>query len=226
MFLALADSGKLFACGVGYWGVLGPNGDPESTKFRTPFVSVSAPAGSGGWKRIGQADTQSFGWTETGDLYVWGRRFKSANVLDWEWVTDSMPRVVPKAPNGSPWVEVSGFGEAQPETLLQNAAGELWLTGDGLAITVGGKLQSLPVRMKRRFAWAIDTGVSFYGEAADPFSVTASLGYSRAPQMGWSATVSPFRAKPDAGPVASCADENGGSLGGFRRCWVLVMGSG
>ena len=134
MYLALAESGELFACGVGAWGVLGPNGDSGSTQFQTTFVEVPVPKEDSGWDRIAEADTQSFGWTQSGELYVWGRRFEGKDNLNWGWVTDPVPRHVPRAPGGAEWIRVDGFGESQPSTMLQTDSGQLWVAGDGLDV--------------------------------------------------------------------------------------------
>lgn len=143
MYLALSKSGKLYACGVGAWGVLGPEGDMGSSNFVSTFVEVPVPVGGTSWKRLGEADTQAFGWTQQDELYVWGRRFEGKSNLNWEWVTDSTPRHVVRAPNGSPWIAVAGFGENQPDTYLMNEARQLWVTGDGLDILARRQLASL-----------------------------------------------------------------------------------
>lgn len=144
MYLALANSGKLYACGVGSWGVLGPNGNPASAVFETTFVEVPAPMLGGGWDQIAEADTQSFGWTQSGELYVWGRRFEGESNWNWGWVTDPIPRLVPRPPDGTAWVRVGGFGESQPSTLLQSASRQLWEAGDGLDVIHGRKRLVLP----------------------------------------------------------------------------------
>lgn len=149
-FLARTESGRVFAAGIGVMGVLGPAGDLKSESFNATFVPVPPPAPGETWSRIAATDSQAFGWSGTGDLYVWGRRFD----IDDGWLTDPTPRLVPRPSTGGGWREVSGTGRTEPATLLLSTKGELWAAGTlGLGwITKYGEGRDI-LRQRSRLAY-------------------------------------------------------------------------